>query len=130
MLKQEVGLCLTTRNTKCVCVVVDLVTVLSWHIVSFPLLWVCCLWLFLDFLLHVSWFQPRCPQSTTWLITHSSPTVGSRRGNIMKGLWVKTRTGRDHSRIMVTDKTDLEKKINLICYQSNQSMIMRNKPES
>jgi len=46
----------------------------------------------------------------------------------MKGSWVEIRTGRDHSQITITDKTDgtWEEK-NLIYHQSNQSRITRNR---
>ena len=54
----------------------------------------------------VVWFRPSRRQSTTQLLAHSSPPVGWGGENITKGLWVETRTGRDHSPVMVTGKTD------------------------
>jgi len=65
-------------------------------------------------------------------LCHSPSSAGQGRRNMMKGLRVKTRTGRDHSPITVTDKTDSTwgEKESLIHHQSNQSSIMRNKNKS
>jgi len=58
-------------------------------------------------------------------------SVGQGRGNITKGSQVEIRTGRDHSPVTITGKTDSAwGKINLIYYQSNQSWKMRNKNKS
>ena len=58
----------------------------------------------------------------------SSPSsAGQGRENLTKGLWVEIRTGRDHSTVTITGKTDLTRAINLIDYQSNQSRVTRNK---
>ena len=62
-----------------------------------------------------------------------SSSTGQGTENITKGSWVKIRTGRSLSNYhTITGKTDLtwRKKINLICYQSNWSRIMRNKTKS
>ena len=46
----------------------------------------------------------------------------------MKGSWFETRTGRNHSPITITGKTDSNRgKLIEIYYQSNQSRIVRNK---
>jgi len=37
---------------------------------------------------------------------HSPSSTGQGRGNMMKGLRVEIRTGRDHSPVTATDKTD------------------------
>ena len=60
---------------------------------------------------------------------HSLSSPGQGRGNMMKGLWIEIRTGRDHSPITVTEKTDWTwgEKESLIYHQSNQSRVMRNK---
>jgi len=45
----------------------------------------------------------RCPPK---VLHHSPSSAGQGRGNMMKGSKVETRTGRDHSPITVTGKTD------------------------
>ena len=86
---------------------------------------------FFDWLL---WFRLSWQQSTTQPLAHSSPLQWDGEEKIQqKGLWVERRTGRDHSPIMVTGKNQNllgGKKRNLICYQSNQSRIMRNRTVS
>ena len=50
------------------------------------------------------------------------------RENIMKGLWVKIRTGRDHLPITIMGKTDSAwGKLTQFITNQNQSRIMRNK---
>jgi len=51
----------------------------------------------------LGWINARCPQKPLY---HSPSSAGQGRGNMMKGSRVETRTGRDHSPITVTDKTD------------------------
>jgi len=50
-----------------------------------------------------AWVNARCPPKPAY---HSSSSNGQGRGNMMKGLRAETRTGRDHSPITITDKTD------------------------
>ena len=77
----------------------------------------------------LAWIHARCPPTPLY---HSASSVGQGRGNMMKVSRVKTRTGRDHSPITVTDKTDWTwgEKEGLIYHQSNQSRIVRNKTRS
>jgi len=49
----------------------------------------------------LAWINARCPPKRLY---HSPSSAGQGRGNIMKGSRVET--GRDHSPIAVTDKTD------------------------
>jgi len=51
----------------------------------------------------LAWINVRCPPK---LLYNSPSSAGQGRGNMMKGLRVETRTGRDHSPITVTEKTD------------------------
>jgi len=46
----------------------------------------------------------RCPPKP---LCHSFSSTGQERGNMMKDSWAEIRTGRHHSPITVTDKTDL-----------------------
>ena len=46
------------------------------------------------------WINARC------LLYHSPSSNGQGRENMMKGSWVKKRTGRDQSPITATDETD------------------------
>jgi len=59
-------------------------------------------------MLHITWFWfglDKCQMPIK--ITLSPPSSpGQGRGNLMKGSWVEIMTGRDHSLITVTDKTD------------------------
>ena len=55
---------------------------------------------------HVSWFRPSRQQSTRQPLAHSCPPAGWGGENTTKSSWVETRTGGDHSPIMVTGKTD------------------------
>jgi len=50
------------------------------------------------------WLDARCPPKALY---HSSSSTGQGRVNIMKGLWVEIRTGRDHSVITIMGITDL-----------------------
>lgn len=54
----------------------------------------------------------------------SIPLLLRGRENKIKGLWVKIRTGRDHS-----PKGTPLREINLFYCQSHQSTVMRNKPK-
>jgi len=61
----------------------------------------------------LAWMNARCPPKPLY---HSPSSAGQGRGNMMKGMLVETRTGRDHSPVTVTDKTDStwgKKKFNL-----------------
>jgi len=51
----------------------------------------------------LAWINARCPPKPLY---HSPSSAGQGRGNWMKGSRAETRTGRDHSPITVTDKTD------------------------
>jgi len=51
----------------------------------------------------VVWINARCPPKPLY---HSPSPAGQGRGNMMKGSRVEIRTGRDHSPITITDKTD------------------------
>jgi len=51
----------------------------------------------------LAWINARCPPKP---LSHSPSSTGQGRGNMMKGSRVEIRTGRDHSSITVTDKTD------------------------
>jgi len=51
----------------------------------------------------LAWINARCPPK---LLYHSPSSTGQGRGNMMKGSRVEIRTGRDHSLVTVTDKTD------------------------
>jgi len=51
----------------------------------------------------LAWINSRCPPKPLY---HSTSSAGQERGNMMKGSRVKIKTGRDHSPITVTDKTD------------------------
>jgi len=51
----------------------------------------------------LAWINARCPPKPHY---HSPSPAGQRRGSMMKGSRVETRTGRDHSPINTTDKTD------------------------
>ena len=73
------------------------------------------------------WLDSRCPPKPLY---HSPSSAGQGREKITKGSWVKVRTGRDHSAITVTGKTDSTWGKKLIYYQSNQSRVMRNKTKS
>jgi len=57
----------------------------------------------LEFCFGLAWINARCPSKPLY---HSPSSTGQRRGNMMKGSRVETRTGRDHSAITVMDKTD------------------------
>ena len=50
----------------------------------------------------LAWINARCPPM---LLCHSPSSTGQGRWN-MKGSRVETRTGRDHSPVTVTGKTD------------------------
>jgi len=49
------------------------------------------------------WLDARCPPK---LLYHSPSSAGQGRETMMKGSRVKTRMGRAHSPVTVTDKTD------------------------
>jgi len=51
----------------------------------------------------LAWINARCPPKP---LHHSPSSAGQGGGNMMTGSRVKIRTGRDHSPIAVTDKTD------------------------
>jgi len=51
----------------------------------------------------LTWMHATWPQK---LLYHSPSSAEQVRKNMMKGLWVKIRTGRDHSLITVMGKTD------------------------
>jgi len=51
----------------------------------------------------LAWINARCPTKPLY---HCPSSAGQGRGNVMKGSRVEIRTGRDHSPITVTDKTD------------------------
>jgi len=51
----------------------------------------------------LAWINARCPPK---LLYRSPSSAGRGRGNMMKGSRVEITTGRDHSPITVTDKTD------------------------
>jgi len=51
----------------------------------------------------LAWINARCPRK---LLYRSPSSAGQKRGNMMKGSKAETRTGREHSPITVTDKTD------------------------
>jgi len=51
----------------------------------------------------LGWINARYPPKPLY---HSPSSTGQRRGNMMKGLRVGTRAGRDDSPITVMDKTD------------------------
>jgi len=50
----------------------------------------------------LAWINARYPPKPLY---HCLSSAEQGRGNIMKGSWVKIRTGRDHSEITVMDKT-------------------------
>jgi len=49
------------------------------------------------------WINARCPPKPLY---HYLSSTGQERGNTVKRSSVEVRTGRDHSSITVTDKTD------------------------
>jgi len=51
----------------------------------------------------LAWINARCPPKPLY---RSPSSAGQGRGNMMKGSRVETRTGRKHSPINITDKTD------------------------
>jgi len=51
----------------------------------------------------MAWINARCPPKPLY---HSPSSTGQRRGNMMKGSWIEIRTGRDHSTMAITNKTD------------------------
>jgi len=51
----------------------------------------------------LAWINAKCPPKPLY---HSPSSTGQGRGNMVKGSRVEIRTGRDHSPITVTDKTD------------------------
>jgi len=53
--------------------------------------------------IDLAWINARCPPKP---LCHSPLSAGQGRGNMMKGLRVETRTGRDHSPVTVMHKTD------------------------
>jgi len=52
----------------------------------------------------LAWINARCPPK---LLCHSPSSAGEGRGNMTKGLRVELRAGRDHSPIIIMNKTDL-----------------------
>jgi len=59
--------------------------------------------IFLTSCFGLAWINARYPLK--WLY-HCPFSAGQGRENMMKGSRVDTRTGRDHSSVTVTDKTD------------------------
>jgi len=55
----------------------------------------------------LAWINARCPPKPLY---HSPSSAGQGRGNVMTGSRVEIRTGRDHSPITVTGKTELGEK--------------------
>jgi len=51
----------------------------------------------------LAWINARCPPKPLY---RSPPSAQQGRGNMMKGSRVEIRTGRGHSPVTVTDKTD------------------------
>jgi len=51
----------------------------------------------------LAWINARCPPKPLY---HCPSSAGQWRGNLMKGSRVQARIGRDHSPVIVTDKTD------------------------
>jgi len=51
----------------------------------------------------LAWINARCPRKP---LCHSPSSAGQGRGNMLKGSRVKIKTGRDHSPVTVTGKTD------------------------
>jgi len=54
----------------------------------------------------VLWFSLDKCQLPTKAVPSLAPPAEKGRKNMMNGLWVKIRTGRDHSPITITDNTD------------------------
>jgi len=52
------------------------------------------------------WFSLAGGQVPTKAAPSLPSSAGQGRKNTMKGSWVETRTGRDHSAIAITGKTD------------------------
>jgi len=64
-----------------------------------------------------TWINARCPPKPLYRCPSSA---GQGRGGMMKGSWVETRTGRDHSLVTLMGKTDStwgEKKVLFITNQ-------------
>ena len=81
----------------------------------------------LDCCRGLAWMNARCPRTALY---YSSSSARQGRKNIMTGLWVKIRTGRDYLPIIIMGKRDWTWGKILIYHQSNQSRIMRNKTKS
>jgi len=69
-------------------------------------------WTSLDLFLRVTslkkcfglaWINAKCPPKPLY---HSPSSAGQGKGNMIKGSWVETRTGRVHLSITITAKTD------------------------
>lgn len=69
------------------------------------------------------WIDCQVPAKAALLL----PSVVQGRENWTKTSWVKTRTGKDHSPIIVLRKADTSWGNSLISYQSTWSRIMRKK---
>jgi len=72
----------------------------------------------------VSWFGLAGLQVPTEAALSLPSSAGQGREKMMKGSWVKIRTGRDHSPITIGAKQTHLWAISLVYHQSNQSRMM------